>query len=136
MSNDLVSKDSQGNEFDHEQNFLKDPGYRDSFIKNYKDHMEDSLAAQYGGEPTPETWQWWHNSSGPILDKFKDYLAMLPDEEQRQKMFNVFALRHSRLNSEFKETPGQVEQPGVSLGNAKTVPLDSGKTDVSNQGTK
>jgi hypothetical protein len=39
-------------------------------------------------------------------------LMMLPDADQRQKMYNVFMLRHNRLSNEFQQTPGQ---PGSSV---------------------
>jgi hypothetical protein len=132
-SEDLVGQDLQGRPFDHEQHFLQSPGYSDRFIPDYKTHMADSVAAHYGGEPTPQTWAWWHENKDAMANEFRKYLNMLPDAEQRKKMHDVFMLRHNRLSNEFStQKPLQSQPSGV--------PLESAKTDVdllpnhSNQG--
>jgi hypothetical protein len=73
--------------------------------------MQDSLAAEYGGEPTADTWKWWNENKDAVKQKFKEHLMMLPDAEQRQKMYNVFMLRHNRLSNEFQNN---ALQPGAS----------------------
>jgi hypothetical protein len=113
-STDLHGTDAEGNPMDHEPGFLLSPGYRDQFIPDYKSAMEESLAAQYGGEPTKDTWDWWNQNKDAIKEKFKEHLMMLPDADQRQKMYNVFMLRHNRLSNEFQQTPGQPLQNKIS----------------------
>jgi hypothetical protein len=110
-SEELYGSDLQGNPHDHEAGFLSDPGYKDQFIPDYKTHMQDSLAAEYGGEPTADTWKWWNENKDAVKQKFKEHLMMLPDAEQRQKMYNVFMLRHNRLSNEFQNN---ALQPGAS----------------------
>jgi Phosphatidylinositol 3- and 4-kinase. len=121
-SEDLHGLDLQGNPYDHEPGFLADPNYKDQFIPDYKTHMKDSLAAEYGGTPTAETWNWWNDNKDAIANKFREHLNMLPDAEVRKKMHDVFMLRHNRLSNEF--------QKGSLQADANSVPLDNDKPTV------
>jgi hypothetical protein len=99
--------------------FEKDPTYQNKWTNTWEDQMKDSGAAALGGMPDQETQDWWNRNKGPMLDRFKQHVAMLPEPEARQKMLNSFMVRYNRLGGLLK-TAGQQPAQGVHLGNART----------------
>ena len=120
---ELRWKNHKGEEIDDEPGSLKDPGFADQFTKDHINSPEQSAAAMLGGKPTKALWSWWHKSKGAMLDKFKEHLGFLPDEDIRQKMLAGYMSKHNLLDkfSGVKEKTGQIQQNSISsLAEAKT----------------
>jgi hypothetical protein len=100
--------------------FEKDPTYQNKWVKSWGDVMNDSSAAALGGKPDKETLDWWEANKGAMLDKAREYIAMLPEADARQKMLASFMGRHDRISKLLQESAGQNLEPGVHFGNART----------------
>jgi hypothetical protein len=110
-----------GNGNDHEFGFMKAPGYATQDVTKYSELPEDSFAAAYGGTPTKETWNWWHDNKDAIAAKFQEHVRMLPDVEARPKMMAEFMHRYNLLNKLSEQNPAlQNGSSVVTSGNEKT----------------